>query len=157
MYPHSFTSQKAMTDYDMSGGVGRTYKYYKGKPLFEYGTGLSYTTFAVACSKAAGGGGGVACDVTNTGDREGDEVVMMFHSAGDAIRRAATFPVPIKSLVDFQRVRLAAGEKITIQFAVTDDALKLGNAAGGRELIKGARDLIFSNGAGQVSTVAWTA
>lgn len=155
MYPHSFTSEKVMTDYDMSSGVGRTYKFYKGKPLFEYGTGLSYTTFEVACSKASASGGDVACDVTNTGTREGDEVVMMFHSAGAAIRRAASFPVPIKSLVDFQRVRLAAGEKTTIQFAVTDDTLKLGNANGDRELIKGARTLIFSNGAGQVSNVAW--
>jgi len=43
----------------------------------------------------------VACEVTNTGQHEGDEVVMMFHAAGDAVRDAAIYPVPLKSLVNF--------------------------------------------------------
>ena len=39
----------------------------------------------------------------------------MYHSAGADIRRGATFPVPLTSLVGFERVRLATGAKITIR------------------------------------------
>ena len=176
MYPHSFTSEKNMTDYDMSSGVGRTYRYYTGAPaLFAFGTGLSYTTFDLQCAQHTGGGatgatgvtgvtgvagatGGtddlvVKCDVTNTGEREGDEVVMMFHSAGDAIRKAADYPVPLKSLIGFDRVRLAAGEKTVILFTVAATALELTQKDGTRAQVAGERQLLFSNGAGQESKV----
>jgi len=57
MYPHSFIAEQSMTNYDISAGVGRTYKYYNGEAaLFEYGTGLSYTTFSLTCAKASEAG-----------------------------------------------------------------------------------------------------
>ena len=102
-------------------------------------------------------GRAVTCDVGNTGEREGDDVVMAFHAAGDAIRKSVTFPVPRKSLFDFQRVRLAAGKKTSITFEVPQEALELVDADGNRDLLHGDRTLLFSNGAGQVSTVSWKA
>ena len=173
MYPHSFTSEKNMTDYDMSSGVGRTYRYYTGAPaLFAFGTGLSYTTFDLQCTQHTGGGAtgapdapdatgdtgdlgdlSVKCDVSNTGEREGDEVVMMFHSASDAIRKAADYPVPLKSLIGFDRVRLAAGEKTAILFTVAATALELTQKDGTRARVAGERQLLFSNGAGQESRI----
>ena len=106
----------------MSLWPGRTYRYYVGKPLFEFGTGLSYTTFSVTCAKKKASpnvdgtfllvdvrwGVNVTCAVKNVGTREGDEVVMAFHSAGAGIRTAVAgrHPVPIKSLVGFQRTSL---------------------------------------------------
>merc|ERR1719469_1552458 len=88
MYPHSFTGENPMTNYDMSKAPGRTYKYYTGEPLFSFGHGLSYTDFIMGCSSlvAAKLPMNVTCKVTNKGERRGDEVVMMFHSAGEDVR-----------------------------------------------------------------------
>jgi len=81
---------------------------------------------------------------------------MMFHAAGDAVRDAAIYPVPLKSLVNFERVRLAAGETAQIEFGVSDLTFELVDGDGDNVLVAGERSLVFSNGAGQVSTVAWT-
>jgi hypothetical protein len=59
MYPNTYLKQlPAMgahtgTAYSMSEGIGRSYRYYKGKPLYAFGTGLSLTTFNISCSPAA--------------------------------------------------------------------------------------------------------
>jgi hypothetical protein len=100
--------------------------------------------------------GVVDCELRNVGEREGDEVVFAFHSAGRAIRAAAGYPVPLKSLVAFERVRLAKGAATTLTFDISEDMLMLVNATGDRTLVPGNRTLIFSNGAGQVSEVNWS-
>ena len=91
IYPHAYTSAKAMTDYDMSSGPGRTYKYFpseatKLRPLFPFGFGLSYTSFSLSCQIKHAGTYTATCQVKNTGDRDGDAVVLVYHSAGPAIR-----------------------------------------------------------------------
>lgn len=105
-----------MGNYDMSLPPGRTYKYYSGRPLFEFGSGLSLTTFSLDCSRlddgVARGDLSFSCKVSNTGSRDGDEVLMAFHSAGSDIRSTAAkagHPVPIKSLVGFERISVATG------------------------------------------------
>lgn len=70
------------------------------------------------------------CTVKNTGSREGDEVVMAFHSAGSAIRNSAPHPVPLKSLVDFDRVSLVPGEVTTLTFTFTSDTFALVDETG---------------------------
>eukprot|EP01048_Picozoa_sp_COSAG05_P009181 COSAG05_NODE_737_length_7636_cov_48.020433_5_plen_126_part_00 len=52
MYPANYTKQVSLFSYDMSLPPGRTYRYYTGRPLFEFGTGLSLTTFSVNCTGA---------------------------------------------------------------------------------------------------------
>ena len=53
---HGLTAQVPLDTYDMSAPPGRTYRYYTGSPLFHFGDGLSYTTFALACAAADGEG-----------------------------------------------------------------------------------------------------
>ena len=161
MYPHGYIADQPMTNYDMSKAPGRTYRYYTGTPLFEFGTGLSLTSFELSCARdersaSALAAGTVVCELANVGDREGDEVVMAYHSAGDEIRAAADHPVPRKSLFDFERVTLASGGKTQLRFPITDDALKLVNGTGDRVLVPGNRTLIFSTGAGPENIVPWS-
>jgi hypothetical protein len=65
---------------------------------------------------------------------DGDEVVQVYHSAGSAIRSAAKHPVPLKSLVDFERVSVAKGSSATLKFSLPDNSLMLVNDAGDKIL-----------------------
>ena len=94
-------------DYSMDN---RTYRYFKGKPQYAFGFGLSYTNFTVGKGKISkksmkkNGKVTVTVPVTNIGQREGDEVVQVYVKALD-------YPeAPIKSLKGFQRLHLAPGE-----------------------------------------------
>ena len=104
-------------DYRMQG---RTYRYFKGEPLYPFGFGLSYTRFAYANLKLgaqkvkAGASLRVSATVQNTGDRPGDEVVQVY-----VTDVAPKFPAPIRSLAGVKRVFLRPGEKQTVSFTIT--------------------------------------
>ena len=112
---HSIEELPPKLDYDLRRG--RTYLYYPGDPLYPFGHGLSYTTFAYerlqtsAATLTADGEVTVSVDVTNTGDRAGDEVVQLYvrHLDSDVVR-------PHKELKGFARVTLAPGETQTVRF-----------------------------------------
>jgi len=102
------------TDYSMAS---RTYRYFEGEPLFPFGHGLSYSTFAysnlkVAPTINAGDPLQVEAQVTNTGAREGDEAVQLY----------LTFPklpgAPLRALRGFTRVHLKPGEGQTVRFTL---------------------------------------
>jgi beta-glucosidase len=92
------TSQ--LPDYENYSMKGRTYRYFDD-PLFAFGYGLSYTTFNIG--QAKWDGQKLRIPVTNTGRREGSEVVQVY------IRNLQDPDGPIKSLRGFQRVTLKAG------------------------------------------------
>jgi beta-glucosidase len=94
-------------DYTMTG---RTYRYFKGQPLFPFGFGLSYTTFST--SKPVYKNGKVQVKVSNTGSREGLETVQVY------IRRVADTAGPLKTLRAYQQLLLAPGETKTIDIAL---------------------------------------
>lgn len=102
-------------DYRMDG---RTYRYFQGAPLYPFGHGLSYTTFHYdnlridRSAAEAGGRVNISADVTNTGDRAGDEVVQLY------IRQASASDRLIKELKGFQRTNLAPGECKTVTFTL---------------------------------------
>jgi beta-glucosidase len=105
----------AFENYSMSG---RTYRYFAGQPLYGFGYGLSYTTFAYSQLKLsqanvkAGEPLTVEADVTNTGKRSGEEVVELY------LRGPQTGGEPLRSLRGFQRVTLQAGETKHVLFTL---------------------------------------
>ncbi len=101
-------------DYRMEG---RTYRYFRGEPLFPFGHGLSYTTFKfdnlrVGRSQVrAGDTVPISVEVTNTGERAGDEVVQLYVRYRDA-----TISRPVKELKGFKRITLQPGERKKVTF-----------------------------------------
>ncbi|MDQ0930148.1 glycoside hydrolase family 3 N-terminal domain-containing protein [Streptomyces turgidiscabies] len=88
------------------------------EPLYSFGHGLTYTTFAYGVPKVVAGGAGCEVDVTNTGDRAGRSVVQLY------IRplRTTVWPRTLE-LRAFESVDLAPGERRTVTFALGDDQL----------------------------------
>lgn len=101
---------------------GRTYLYYEGVPLYPFGHGLSYTTFDYSglqvsgSSLVPGGSLSLQMQVRNSGKREGDEIVQFYvHVGGGTVQK------PLKQLVGFERIHLAAGESRTVHFTLPHD------------------------------------
>jgi beta-glucosidase len=123
------------TDYSMAG---RTYRYFKGDPLYPFGFGLSYTNFDYsnlkfsARSVKTGEPIKVSVDVKNTGARDGDEVVQLYLT--DV---AASAPVPIRALVGFDRISLKAGSKQTVTFTITPRQMSMIDDRGKRVIEPG--------------------
>jgi beta-glucosidase len=89
--------------------------YFKGVPLYPFGHGLSYTTFAYSNLKVAQSGGKltVSFDVKNSGERSGAEVAQFYTH-----QRASSTYQPIKSLRAFQRVALDPGQSKTVTLEI---------------------------------------
>jgi len=85
----------------------RGYEHNGTKPLFPFGYGLSYTTFAYRSLSVTRAGNNVAVsfDISNTGKREGDEVAQVY--VGD---KHANVPRPAKELKGFAKIHLRPGE-----------------------------------------------
>lgn len=98
-------------DYSMNN---RTYRYFNGEAQYAFGYGLSYTTFAYGDAKLskksikAGKSVKITIPVSNTGSRDGDEVVQVY------VKRLNDAEAPIKSLKGFKRINIAAGETATV-------------------------------------------
>lgn len=87
--------------------AGRTYRYMKQEPLYQFGHGLSYTTFDI--SKPTYKNDKVKVRVKNTGKREGTEIVQVY------MRRPADTAGPNKTLRGYARVDLAPGESKDVE------------------------------------------
>ncbi len=121
-WPQSVDQLPPMMDYDIRHG--RTYMYFKGEPLYPFGYGLSYTSFAYSNLKASApnlardGSLTVSVDVKNTGELAGDEVVQMYVKHLDS-----AVPRPIKELRGFRRVTIQPGETETVELPLTGKSL----------------------------------
>jgi beta-glucosidase len=111
-WPRSAGDLPPMLDYDLR--KGRTYMYTKAAPLYPFGHGLSYTTFAysnlkiAAASVSATETTTVSVDLRNTGARAGEEVVQLYASYA-----ASKIDRPARALVGFARVPVNPGETKT--------------------------------------------
>ncbi len=116
-WPESMDQLPPMLDYDIRHG--RTYMYFKGKPLYPFGHGLSYTTFRFANLRtdksrlASNGQVIVSLDVTNTGTIAGDAVPQLYvRHLGSKVER------PSLKLAGFSRIRVEPGQTKTVQIPV---------------------------------------
>jgi beta-glucosidase-like glycosyl hydrolase len=119
----------AITDYTLRGGNGkngRTYWYFDKDVSFEFGFGLSYTTFEYSNFKISRSTITpqdkitVSVDVKNTGNYDGDEVVQVYLRTPDS---PASLQRPIKRLKGFQRVTIPAGQIKTVTIDINCDDL----------------------------------
>ena len=134
-WPKSTDQLPPMMDYNIRHG--RTYMYAKEEPLYPFGFGLSYTTFQYAnlrsSSKALLGGGAItiSVDVTNTGARDGDEVVEFYvRHLGSKVER------PARDLKGFGRVNIPHGQTRTVSVPLKAESLAYWDEAAGKFVIE---------------------
>jgi beta-glucosidase len=127
------------TDYSMKN---RTYRYFRGEPLYPFGFGLSYSTFKYSKLQLApararvGSPVNVSVEVQNTGQVAGDEVVQVYLT--DV---GATYPVPIRSLVGIKRVALKPGETRKLSFTISPEQMSVVDDVGKRLIEPGEFEL----------------
>jgi beta-glucosidase len=103
---------------------GRTYRYFTGIPLYPFGYGLSYTTFAysaLSLEKAVlhpGDSTEISFQITNTGSVDGDEVVQLYLRYPESFEKR-----PLKELKAFKRIPVKSGEKKEIAFVISPGML----------------------------------
>ncbi len=103
------------------------------EPLFAFGHGLSYTTFDYSdlkVEKATDNGVDVSVAIKNTGTMESDEVPQVYLGAPGAIPDGVQFPV--RALVGFDRIHLAAGESKTVAIHVPERQLQYWSTKDGK-------------------------
>ena len=166
MYPHAFIAALPISDLTISSHAPyRTYRYYNGSgtvgpALFPFGHGLSYSAFQSTCSggpaivsTSANFSIGIQCKTSNVGTGRaaliGDEILMVYHRAGDDVRAVVggAHPVPLRSLRDFARLSdlvPGAATATASAFAFGPADLALVNATGAKILYPGTHYLEVS-------------
>jgi beta-glucosidase len=137
-YYRSVDQLPPFDEYDMAG---RTYRYFHGDPLFPFGHGLSYTTFAydeleMPDAVLVGEAATVRVRVENTGTVAGEEVVQLYLTDVEA-----SVPVPIRSLQGVERVHLEPGESRFVSFTLTPRQLSLIDDEGERVVEPGVFEI----------------
>jgi beta-glucosidase len=131
---YASTSQlPPFSDYSMAG---RTYRYFKGQPLFSFGYGLSYTRFAYSRltlpqQVSAGAPVALQVDVTNAGSVSGDEVMELY------LTKPKGAELPIRELVGFRRLHLEPGKRSRVELTIDPRALGEVDADGNRVIVPG--------------------
>ena len=122
-------------DYTMRN---RTYRYFTGKPLWQFGFGLSYTTFAFGTPEYKDGK--VLVSVTNKGKRDGDEIVQVY------LRHAGDTEGPLKTLRGFKRVSIKAGETKQVEIDMPRESFETwDNTTNTMRVIGGEYHLMVGN------------
>jgi beta-glucosidase len=133
----------AFDDYSMAK---RTYRYFEGEPLYPFGFGLSYTSFAydqpavdharISAKDAVT----ISVNVKNTGSVAGDEVVQLYltHRGVDG--------TPLRALKGFARIHLDRGEKRTVKFVLRDRDLSIVDASGKHRIVPGKAEAWIGGG-----------
>ena len=126
-------------------------------PLYPFGYGLSYTTYSYSPVKlssptmTAGSKVTATATITNTGNRDGDEIVQFY------IRdRFASIVRPVKELKGFQRVHLAKGESKAVSFDIDASTLSFYDNEGKPVLEPGDFDIMIGTNSGNVQTAKLT-
>jgi beta-glucosidase len=144
----------AFEDYSMAN---RTYRYFKAKPLYEFGYGLSYTTFAYSHLKLsssklrAGDTLTVEVEVKNIGTRAGDEVAQLY------LTPPQTNVSPTLALEGFTRIHLSPGETRYVAFTLDPRTLSQVDDKGARAVSPGSYRIAVGGSQPSVNTNSQTA
>ena len=134
-FPEKTEDLPPFDDYEMEHG--RTYMYRRIKPLYDFGFGLSYTTFAYSGLHRTEEGAAVT--VKNTGCTGADEIVQLY------IDSAGLPGQPKLRLKGFKRVHLEPGEEKTVGFALDGESFSLFDESGARRVFPGTYR-VFADG-----------
>lgn len=133
-------------DYNMEG---RTYRYFRGNPLYPFGYGLSYTSFEYG--KASVKKGELVFKLKNTGRRKGTEIVQLYVSRPDDKKG------PVKTLRAFKRVSVPAGKSVTVRIPLKDEMFEWWNDSTERmEILPGDYVLHYGSSSAELKTVNHT-
>ena len=141
--------------YNRKPSVDRAYLWSEDTPLFPFGHGLSYTSFHYDRLRVEparikpDGEASLRVDVTNTGRRQGDEVVQLY--VHDVVTGMVTRPV--KELKGFQRINLKPGETRTVEFKVGFEQLSFLNEVMKRVVEPGVFELMLGGSSADVQSV----
>ncbi|NCI45743.1 glycoside hydrolase family 3 C-terminal domain-containing protein [Sediminibacterium soli] len=142
-----YKSDSDLPDFNDYSMANRTYRYFKGDALYPFGYGLSYTRFRydqlkTPASASIGKKISVSLRVTNTGEREGEEVVQLYVS-----KQTADKDDPVRALKGFRRISLKPGESKWLRFELSPENISF---ADGKGILKQTRGkLQISAGGGQ--------
>jgi beta-glucosidase len=143
--------------YNHKPSANRSYAFSTRQPLFPFGYGLSYTSFQFDNLRVepkrilAGGTATVSVDVTNAGQREGDEVAQLYLH-----QKVASVTQPVMQLKGFERITLKPGEKRTVKFTVTPEMLSILNINMERVVEPGVFELMAGPSSDKTNTVELT-
>ncbi len=131
-----YSSLRQVPDFQDYSMRKRTYRYFDGKPLYGFGYGLSYTTFAYSNLQvppvvAAGKPLAVTGVVKNTGTMAGDDVVEVY------LTQPKGFETAVRVLAGFKRIHLGAGESAKVTLTVDPRSLGQVDAKGNRVVMPG--------------------
>ena len=116
-----YANTEQLPDFEDYRMQDRTYRYFKGEPLWHFGEGMSYTTFKLG--KPVYTPGSVKVSIKNQGKYDGEEVIQVYlHKEGDT-------DGPIKALRAFKRVSVKAGESKEVTIPFTNDNFEWWDAA----------------------------
>jgi beta-glucosidase-like glycosyl hydrolase len=145
MYPADYVSQVDFTSMSMRDGPGRSYRFYTGNAVYQFGTGMSYTNFTYQWDEllslkngrsltvhdvTTSNGITYKVKVTNTGSMAGGVSVL-------AMMTSTVPDQPKKTLFGFERVDLQPGESTSLFFAMQPQTLKLVNKQGKKVFMPG--------------------
>jgi beta-glucosidase len=147
-----YTGVDQLPDFEDYSMANRTYRYFKGQPLYGFGYGLSYTTFAYSHLKLsttklhAGDTLVVEADVKNTGNRAGDEVAELY------LTPPHTNVSPALALDGFTRVHLAPGYTKHITFTLDPRTLSQVDEKGARVVTPGTYSIAVGGSQPNIGT-----
>ncbi len=124
----------------LPGWHGGKYMDLSKEPLFVFGQGLSYTTFEYGSMQVEETHLTVSVDVTNTGNRDGYEIVQLYFN--DKVSAVMT---PVKQLIRFEKVFIPVGEKRTVTFKLNLDDFSFVNHAEKRVTEPGEIELMIGS------------
>ena len=156
MYPSAYIDSMNFFDMSMTAGQGRTYKYYKGTPLWGFGWGLSYCNFTLntrangtrlpleltaTVAISDGGGGDRRCHSLGSAD----EVLQVYFVPKWESKDGS--PLPIRQLIDFARIEVSASAAVSAtKFVVSAAQLATITKTGKRVIVPGKYHVLVTNG-----------